>query len=266
MLNPPTRSRPERTRPATHQTGVSLPALLIGMTLGVLVLTGLATVYLLTARGSLESIRSARLNQELRAVIELMQRDIRRAGYWARPAGAPVADNPFQSEIAGIMNDLRTGAATGETSDSCLTYSYDLNGNGLIGLCEGCAPSAPPFDAVPYDQSNVEMFGFRLRSGAIQMRTRRASQGETSFDCQSGWWETITSDEVRISSLRFTIETRTLNLAPTKTVSAACEPPDPCRRIRTVEIQLSGRLAADRAVRQSISALVAVRNDRYHNT
>jgi type II secretory pathway component PulJ len=266
MLNPLARSRPERARPVALQAGVSLPGLLIGMTLGGLVLTGLATVYLLTARGTLESMRSARLNQELRGVIELMQRDIRRAGYWARPVGARSADNPFQSEIAGIMNDLRTGAATGEAGDSCLTYSYDLNSNGLIGLCEGCAPSMAPFDAAPYDQSNVEMFGFRLRSGAIQMRTRRASQGETSFDCRSGWWEAITSDEVRISSLHFTIDTRTLNLDPTKTLTAACEPLDPCRRIRTVEIRLSGRLAADPAVRQSISALVAVRNDSYGDT
>lgn len=189
MLSPPCTARARVAR----QSGMTLTGLMIGMTLGTLVLSGISTLYLLSVQGSTDTLRAIRLNQELRSVIELMQQDIRRAGYWAAAHTEDPAENPFQSEIAAINNDLSIGAALGEPDASCLVYSYDLNDNGAIGVCDGCALSEAPFDAAPYDQSNVEMFGFRLRNGAVQMRARRANQSEIAFDCRSGWWEAITS-------------------------------------------------------------------------
>lgn len=184
---------------------MTLVSLLIGTALSATVLSGIASAYLLTLQATTENIRAARLNQELRAVLELMQRDIRRAGYWARPVGADPADNPFVAQYAGIDNDLQAGAASGEAPGSCLTYSYDLNDNGLIGVCDACSGLVAPLDADPFDRSNVEMMGFRLRAGAVQMRVRRANQADQSFDCVSGAWEAITSADVRITALAFRI-------------------------------------------------------------
>jgi prepilin peptidase dependent protein B len=246
-----------------RQSGMTLTGLMVGMTLGVLVLSGISAVYLLTVRAAAETFRSALLGQELRAVMEVMQLDIRRAGYWAFPAGADPADNPFQSTIQGIVNDLRTGEFRGEARGSCLTYSYDMNANTTIGFCGGCSSGRAPFDAAPYDRSNVEMFGFRLREGAVQMRARLASGSEVAFDCNSGHWEGVTSEEVRITDLRFTVTIRSQNLNPAKPSTSPCTTNDLCQRMRAVEVLLAGQLAADPNVRKAISSSIAVRNDRY---
>jgi prepilin peptidase dependent protein B len=245
---------------------LTLTGLMVGMSVGVLVLSATSAVYLLTIRSAAENLRSTRLNQELRAVIEIMQLDIRRAGYWAFPDTADPADpadNPFQSTIRGIDNDLRTGNIGAEPTNSCLTYSYDLNANSTIGVCHGCTTAGGPFDSAPYDRSNVEMFGFRLRDGAIQMRTRRASGSEVTFGCNSGFWETITSDDVHVDLLRFVVTTRATNLNADKTSTVGCETGDLCRQMRTVDVRMTGRLAEDTDVRQTLTARVGIRNDRY---
>lgn len=245
------------------QFGITLIELLIGMTVGILVLSGASAVYLLSVRGAAEVLHGTRLNQELRAVLEIMQLDIRRAGHWEFPDGADPAQNPFQARLGSIQNDLSTGQVTGEAAGSCLTYSYDLNFNTTIGLCERCTPGGAPFNAAPYDQSNVEMFGFRLRNGAVQMRTRLASGSEVAFDCNSGRWEGISSEDVDITALRFVLTTATTNLNPAKTPTDSCATGDLCQQHRTVEIRLSGQRAGDATVSQTLTARVAVRNDRY---
>ncbi|MCG6895752.1 MAG: hypothetical protein LJE61_10670 [Thiocapsa sp.] len=247
-----------------RQSGVTLTALMVGMTVGALVLAGTSAVYLLTARGAAENIRLARLNQELRAAMEVMEQDLLRAGHWEFPDGADPADNPFRLEISGIQNDLSIGSAIGEASGSCVTYSYDLNANSLIGVCDGCTPIASPFDGDAYDRANVEMFGFRLRGGALQIRTRLASASDPAFDCDSGHWEAVTSNDVRVTRLRFDITAgETTNLNPAKARTEPCTDDDLCQQVRSVDIMLAGQLAGDPAVNQTFASRVAVRNDRY---
>jgi prepilin peptidase dependent protein B len=250
-------------RRRSSQCGFTLTELMVGLTVGSLVLSGTTAMYLMTARAAGENIRHARLNQELRAAMEIMQQDIRRAGYWALPEVADPAENPFQSRIGDIEYDLRTGAAIDEPAASCLTYAYDLNANARIGFCDGCASIGPPFEDDAYDRTNMEMFGFRLRGGSIQMRTRRASGSELTFDCRSGWWEAITSGEILVTRLRFSIRTRPVNLNPAKARTDICTTADLCQQIRTVEILLAGQLAGDARLHQTLSASIAVRNDRY---
>lgn len=241
---------------------MTLIELLVGLSVGIIVLSGLSAVYLLTVRGAAENLRIVRLSQELRAVFELMQMDLRRAGYWAAPAGADPTENPFQQRIGGILNDLATGQVQGEPSQSCVTYSYDLNDDGLIGLCRDCTPGGAPFDAPPYGRGNVEMFGFRLRHGTVQMRERLSSPNELAFDCQSGHWQGITSDLVQVTALSFQIHERAINLNPERDTADPCSVGDRCQRVRTVTLGITGQLARDASVQQTLSSQVAIRNDR----
>jgi prepilin peptidase dependent protein B len=224
---------------------VTLTDLLVGTTVGALVLIGISTTYVLGARSTSQNVEQARLNQELRAVLEIMQQDIRRAGYWDISAAddPDPAQNPFQSAIDGIDRRLRKGQVDGEPAGSCILYSYDLDdGN----------PDA------------MTLFGFRLRRQSVQMRTGPSSVDDTSFACTigSGSWERITSDDVRITDLRFAIATAQTNLTPGKE-DAACAADELCREMRQVAIRIAGRLRDDQAVRQRLQATVAVRNDRY---
>ncbi|EGV16519.1 hypothetical protein [Thiocapsa marina] len=235
-----------------RQIGVTLTELLVGTTVGALVLTGISATYLMGVRATTQNIQQARLHQELRAVLDLMQQDIHRAGYWAFPAGtsSDPAENPFQQTIDGFNTNLRIGAVGGEAAASCLLYSYDLNDNGKVG-CGSCSPEE---DAL-LDGANVEMFGFRLRNGSIQLRMRKDEDDDT-FDCASGSgrWERITDDNnVRITTLRFDIPSPT----------TPCASGELCRTARAVDILLIGELKHSPDVRLRLEATAAVRNDRY---
>lgn len=265
MLRHPVEPRRSHAGSRRGSTGITLTDLLVGTTVGALVLIGLSTTYVLGVRAAAQNMQQARLNQELRAVLELIQQDSRRAGYRAFPPGHAVAptDNPFQRTVDGVNNDLHTGAPSGEPTASCLLYSYDLNANGRIGLCEGCSPQGDGFDIDVYDGTNVEMFGFQLKNTAVRMRVRRTAS-EQVFDCDSGRWETLTSDDIRITRLHFSIiSAPPANLNPAKAADDACTTGDTCRVSRVLEILLTGELANDPGVRQTLEAAVAVRNDRY---
>ena len=164
-----------------------------------------------------------------------------------------------------------------------MTYSYDLDQDGRIGIraCDrnqsasDCPkPVGPPFDAaghVPYawrradahKDLEMEMFGFRLRQGGIDMRTGRSGNQDSGFGCNSGRWEAITSADIRITQLDFRLATLIRNANPAKSRTAGCTTGDLCQHIRRLDIRISGHLAGDPKTGQSVSALVAVRNDRY---
>jgi type II secretory pathway component PulJ len=245
QLTRPSRSIDIADGSLRRQSGVTLTDLLIGTTVGALVLIGISTTYVLGARATSQNVAQARLNQELRAVLEMMQQDIRRAGYWDMSAveDPDPAQNPFQSTIDDIDRRLRTGQVDGESTGSCILYSYDLeHGN----------PTA------------MTMFGFRLRRQSVQMRTGPSSVDDKTFECTlgSGSWERISSDDVRITVLRFTIETAQTNLTAGK-AGLACATNELCRELRRVAILLAGQIRDNPAIRQRLQATVAVRNDRY---
>lgn len=346
-----------------RQRGTTLTGLMVGMAVGILVLTATLNTYLMISEGARDNLLQARLNQELRAALDLMQLDIRRAGYWdfndtdgqgdangdgvfdwrdlgVGKDGAGTFDtdadgdsdahdlrpinNPFQRRYGIINNDLciDTSAATGDCAQptctalhasgrcltfvqtgSCLTYSYDLDADARVGI-RACQPSddeddcpepTGPFGAennepytwrtwYPPEQEDktrsieMEMFGFRHNKdkGNIEMRAGRYGKEDIRFGCdikirdddtknweRVGHWEGITSPDILITDLEFKLTTQTRNTNPGKSQADPCESGDICQAIRSVEIRLSGRLVADADSEQSLSTIVAIRNDRY---
>lgn len=298
----------ESTIGGRRQYGVTLIGLMIGLAVGLLVLSATLQAYLMISEGARDTLREARLDQELRAALDVMRLDIRRAGYWADPNPDPLA-NPFQRRYAQINNDLCVDTA-GDTGDcatpvctarhdvgecrtwvqtgSCITYGYDADGDGLVGI-RACAanagasdcprPSGAPFEAAdqepyawrawyppdaarPEQAIEMEMQGFRLRQGGIDMRVGRRDAADLSFGCSSGRWEHITSPDIQITTLTFSLATTTVNAQPDKTPDAPCESGDRCRWVRSVDITIGGQLVGDPSSRRQLATRVAVRNDR----
>ncbi|EGV32861.1 hypothetical protein ThidrDRAFT_0981 [Thiorhodococcus drewsii AZ1] len=332
-----------------YQGGVTLIGITIGLLVGTLILTGALSVYLMISRTAREAVQQARLNQELRAAIEVMQQDIRRAGFWdfgdtngdGDANGDGVFDwrdlgttedgegtfdsdgdgqtderdldpihNPFQHRYGIVNNDLciETDSATGDCitpsctaqnddgacliqvqRGNCITFSYDLDLDARVGIrsCDASddaldcpRPTEAPFrtglgepyawrswyppDAeTPSKDIDMEMFGFRLRRGAVQMRVGRTNKDDDRFGCDSGRWEAITSPDIRIRALDFILTTRIANTNPIKTMTDSCASGDICRHTRTVDIQLSGQAANDAETRQTLETHIGIRNDRY---
>lgn len=297
-----------------RQRGLTLISLMVGLVVGLLVLSAMLQAYMLISEGARDTLRQARLDQELRAALDVMRLDIRRAGYWdpldldGRGDLDPL-ENPFQRRYGQVNNDLcvNTDNDSGDCAaplctdwydsgecrawvqtGSCLTYGYDADSDGRIGLraCAASAsesecprPSGAPFEAAnhepyawrawyppeavsPSQAIEMEMQGFRWRRGGIDMRVGRRNAADLSFGCNSGSWERITSPDIQITALTFRVTTRVVNDQAGQSRDAPCGAGDRCRWVRSVSIEISGQLADDASSRRQLVTRVAVRNDR----
>lgn len=74
------RRRPRHPR----QAGLTLVGLLVGIAIGLVLITGATRLLLANLDSSRRLLLQARLNQNLRSAAELITRDLRRAGHWDR--------------------------------------------------------------------------------------------------------------------------------------------------------------------------------------
>ena len=66
-----------------HSRGFTLLEVAIGLAVGVVVLAGVLKAFQAFNSSNIDSLRSARLDHELRAMMQVISNDVRRAGYWA---------------------------------------------------------------------------------------------------------------------------------------------------------------------------------------
>lgn len=246
--------------------GVSLIELMVGITVGMLVIVGAIAFYVNTTKSQSDSNKLMHLNQNLRALMDIMSRDISRAGYADNTpdvTGSPVpfiANNPFFSTAAGSSTDL-----TIYDSGTCIVYSYNLDDDGDDLNLDG--------DYVDAGETTLavdtnERLGFRLNGTNIQLRTGGATHND---DCTSGSWEAANDPSVEITALSFTSNTQKLSLTdlPFGSMSCtsgqecySCESGDQCVYIRDVTITLTGRLRDDPNVIQTLNGRAHIFNNK----
>ena len=148
------------------QNGFTLIELMIGMAVGLIVLSGALFLYLKIYTVSQSTLASTQLNRELGILVDTMSGEIRRHGYFAN-SGA----NPYQaSSTAGIS-----------ISGSCILYGYDVNADGV--------------------QNDNEFRGFKLDLQKLWFaRTATAACASTT-----GWEEFSSTNSVLVESLLFNL-------------------------------------------------------------
>ncbi len=183
--------------------GFTLIELMVALVLGLVVVGGVMAVFMNTYQANAQNIKAVRLNEELRAVMSLITRDLRRAGTrdlaW-QPGLLGTANNFANNNINWVVSRYDTAVPV----NSCVLFAYDTDGN----------------DAV----DNVDRRGFRLRrEGSLQSVEMR----RTGTVCNGGGWEKITDENTM----------NVLNLNFTATVE-----PDPAGvvAVRTVIVTLRG--------------------------
>ena len=203
------------------EQGFSLVELMIALTLGLVLVGGVLSVFLGTLRSNADLGRMARLEEQLTGLLDLISRDLRRAGSTAKPylalTGVP---SPFGLDAPG--------AYTGEPANSCLTFRYDLNRDGLLTTAAG----------------SDERFGYRLKGGMVQIRNAGLA---CTADDAPGWENAADRGELEITALGFAVNT----------VSAGD------MDARSVTVTLAGRLVADSATARSFTRTLRVRNDAF---
>lgn len=165
----------------TQQQGLSLIELMITMSLGLLMMAALTSVFANTIGVNSRSLQLSQLQEESTAVLELMVSDLRRAGFRANAhllvVDPTIANTDFNDSLV-ISNH------PDEALLSCVLFRYDANQNGS-------------FDG------STELFGYRLRDGQVERR-------QDAVDCASSGWQALTSEAmVTVDSLSFTLTERT---------------------------------------------------------
>ncbi|MCK2094665.1 prepilin-type N-terminal cleavage/methylation domain-containing protein [Thauera aromatica] len=90
------------------ERGVSLIELMVGLLIGLIVIAAVGSVYVSTTRSSADILAANRLNQEIRALTELMNFEIRRAG-----SGIDAGEESIAIDDGG----------------SCIVYRYQFDGD-----------------------------------------------------------------------------------------------------------------------------------------
>ncbi|MGL6039619.1 MAG: PilW family protein, partial [Deefgea sp.] len=137
-----------------HHQGFTLIEVLVAMTLGLIIIGGAFSYFLSTLKTSKVMLSQSKLQQEIRASADLMQRDLRRAGY--KPNGST-------ADVSTIYLG-KTDAAL--SANNCVLYSY-VN-----------------------EQNVMRVSGFLLHNNKLYMYTQSGTANNdcpSSADTNSAW-------------------------------------------------------------------------------
>lgn len=218
---------------------------MIGIVVGLIIVAAGVGMYLTALRGNYDTLRSARLNIELRNAMDLMINDIRRAGYVYFNTSVAPSTNPFMQTNTNI-NLVSTG---------CLLYAYDANGNSSV--------------------DSSDFFGFKQTGSAIAMRVG-GSTNTGGCSVSNDGWEKITDDNtIIVDSLNFSLDYQCANVftntSELKSCSAGNTIYDTAKagssktdlvEARQVTITLTGHHKSDNNLSMQLTQNIRVRNDR----
>lgn len=149
--------------------GFSLVELLIGLLLGSILLSMMVNLYMIGISTGTKNIKASRLGADLKALVHLLENDIRRAGfggedYLVGASGAKVVD----------IN----------SAQNCIVYSYNHNDSQML------------------ERSNK--MAFALKNHAIKFKTGVIAIADVSCANASGWTTLSDDNFVKITKLIFT--------------------------------------------------------------
>ncbi len=154
--------------------GFSITELMVACALSGLLVSIVAS-YSARSHISLSSLQHATsVEEDMRALKSTISQHLSRAGFVQTP-------NVLSSFLAlssgniGVVN-VTLGQHSTESPNSCITFSYDKNKNGVISQPQG------------------ELFGYRLHNKAIEYRVN----GKT---CEQGGWFDLTDTDTVLATL-----------------------------------------------------------------
>jgi len=227
-----------------NQRGLSIVELLVGVAVGLFILTGTLQLFADYVNNNRKLLLETRVNQDLRAAADLIARDLRRAAYWGNSTGGVVTTNSQPvAAISPYASVAQTGTAPIETNYS---YSQGTENNTL---------------------DSAENFGFRLDSGVLQFL-----QGGTNWQAITDG-NTLTINNFTVAPVQRCLPLQQYCTGGSSNTCAGCVldattgcPASTCAtcpfiRIRSFDIALQGTSTTDASVVRSLQETVRIRND-----
>lgn len=212
--------------PVMRQRGFTLVEVMVGLAIGLLVVSVAAALLATHLREHRSMLVEARLMQDLRTSTDIIVRDIRRSGYWGhsrmalRPGTA--ASNPYAA----------LAPASAASDAVSFQFSRDATENDVV--------------------DDNERFGFRLRKGVIEMLIG------------GGSWQALTdAGTLEVLSFQVTAESQLQSLReacdrPCDPAVASCGPAIEQRRLT---IAITARALSDHQVVRTLTSQARIRND-----
>lgn len=211
------------------QVGFTLVELMIGLTLGLIVLGSLVAFTTSMVRSNTESVRLTRLTEDLRTGMNLVTREVRRSGF-----DSESVNSALTSSAPTAYADLVVQEAPG-----CVVYEYDLG------------------------DASKEFRGFKLDSASGTLSMKVASSAVTCAS-SDGWSPISNPDVVRIT--KFTprlFQTRFCgelgeytSKADGKTYAVLAK-----GRVRTLALCVKGELRSDASISRHLTDVMRLRTE-----
>jgi type IV pilus assembly protein PilW len=210
--------------------GASLVELMIGLALGLFIVAAASMAITTQLDDQRRLMMAAQVEQDLRAAVDLIARDLRRTGYWQDSA----RELPATGSAANAYGSVNAGSTERPGTSVTYTYSHDDPGeeNGAVDL---------------NDQT-----GAKLDGGVIKLLS-------------GGTWQALTdADTVKVDHFQVAMDTQTVSLAgycaaPCPPGAASCPP---TQQVRSVTIAIDAHAAHDPSITRSLRTTVRLRNDR----
>ncbi len=214
----------------TRQRGVGLIEMMISMTLSLLAVAAMVILMANTLGSSSTTIQMARLSQEMRASMQLMSRDLRRANFHSGFLSCFANVNcRTDLGIDSFIDTIHINA-----SGNCFWYWLDRNADANL--------------------SNDAVGAFRFRTidgvGAIQMRV----SGNTAANCDADdGWELITDPGI------VDITVFSINNSESYTETLTTEGDE--QIVEKISLRINGRMRSDPSIQKQVQNLILIRND-----
>jgi type IV pilus assembly protein PilW len=204
--------------------------MMISMALSLLAVTIMVILMANTLGTGAETIQMSRLSQELRASLQLMSRDLRRANYHSGFLNC-FANANCRSDlnITAYVNTIQINAA-----GNCFWYWLDRDSDA--------------------DLSNDAVGGFRHATingvGVLQMRI----SGNSAANCDDGTdWELITDPGI--------VDITNLNISNADSYTESLSAAGDVQVVEKIRLSINGRMASNPSVQKELQDLILVRND-----
>jgi type IV pilus assembly protein PilW len=172
-------------------------------------------------------VLETRLSQDMRAAMDIVTRDVRRAGYWQNAQ----AGSWFYGSASAVV-------------------SYDSTGYAAVAPASGPASSAVTY-AYSKDADNVanpatEQFGVKQSGNTLQMKIG------------GGGYQDLTDPQTtNVTAFTVTPTVTTIPISCIKPCAASC----PTVQVREYAIALTAQAANDPTVQRTLRSSVRLRND-----
>ncbi|OOF70358.1 type II secretion system protein J [Rodentibacter caecimuris] len=198
-----------------YYSGQSLLSLMLTIFLTSLLIFSLSYFYVQVQRQNQSMMQKLKLQSELQRVLQLMAKDLRRAGFRAQSDKLQSSNfNLFEQDEQGTS--VKISQADGQPQNSCILFFYDLNLNGCIGekydknFCQKRGQNVAK-------KIESELFGYKVENKLLKTKKTYKSAVNSYCilsECQrylqqsacnsgSGWTNLLDKNEIEIDVLKF---------------------------------------------------------------